>query len=73
MLNQFQSQAVKRFLTLECSLHSEHQFDAFNVAMEDYFEMEHAEPVPMLNKSQQDAFYQPMHAESSTTTRVHSP
>ena len=74
-IGESRSQAVKRFLSLERSLHSKAQFDDFNAVMAEYFEMGHAEPVPVadLEKQTQDVFYLPMHAvrkESSTTTKI---
>ena len=74
-LGESRSQAVRRFLSLECSLHSKDQFKAFSNVMEEYFQMEHAEPVPTadLEKSQHKVFYWPMHAvrkESSSTTKI---
>ena len=62
-LGESRSQAIRRFLALERSLHSKSQFDPFNAVMEEYFAMGHAEPVPAadLEKSEQDAFYLPMH------------
>ena len=69
------SHAVRRFLSLEHSLHAAGEFETFNSAMLEYFEMKHAEPIPTadLNKSPQNVFYLPMHAvrkESSTTTKL---
>ena len=74
-LGESRSHAVRRFLALERSLHSKSQFDLFNVVMEEYFEMGHAEPVPLadVEKSEQETFYLPMHAvrkESSSTTKI---
>ena len=74
-LGESRSQAVRRFLALECSLRSKNQFDTFHAVMEEYFEMGHAEPIPAaeLEGLQKDVFYLPMHAvrkESSTTTKV---
>ena len=45
------------------------------IMMEEYFEMGHAEPVPLadLEKLEQETFYLPMHAvrkESSSTTKI---
>ncbi len=69
------SQAVRRFLSLERSLHSKDQFPEFAAVMEEYLEMQHAELVPVadLQKSPQEVFYLPMHAvrkEHSTTTKL---
>ena len=74
-LGESRSQAVRRFLSLERSLHSKGQFKAFSDVMEEYFQMGHAETVPIadLENSQHEAFYLPMHAvrkESSSTTKI---
>ena len=74
-LGESRSQAVRRFLSLERSLHSKGEFDAFRNVMEEYFQMDHAEPVPTvdLEKPQHEVFYFPMHSvrkESSTTTKI---
>ena len=52
------SQAVRRFLSLERSLHSKGQFKAFSDVMDEYFLMNHAEPVPTadLEKPHQGAW-----------------
>ena len=69
------TQGVRRFLSLESSLHLKKQFADFDVVMRDYIEKGHAEPFPVadMDKSPQDVFYLPMHAvrkESSTTTKL---
>ena len=74
-LGETRSQAVRRFLSLERSLHSKGQFEDFNAVMTEYFEMGHAEAVPAidLKKPTQEVFYLPMHSvrkESSTTTKL---
>ena len=74
-LGESRSQAVRRFLSLERSLHSKNQFQEFSAVMEEYFEMDHAEPVPAadLKKPPEKVFYLPMHAvrkEHSTTTKI---
>ena len=74
-LGESRTQAVKRFLSLERSLHSKNQFKAFSDVIEEYFEMDHAEPVPTddLQKPSHQVFYLPMHSvykESSTTTKA---
>ena len=63
-LGESRSQAVRRFLSLEQSLHAKEQFDEFDSVMNEYFEIGHAELVPLddLEKSSQDVFYLPMHA-----------
>ena len=74
-LGESRSQAVRRFLSLERSLHSKNEFSAFDNVMQEYFDLCHAEPVPAadLEKPEKDVFYLPMHAvkkESSTTTKI---
>ena len=73
-LGESRSLAVRRFLSLECTLHSKGRFQDLSQVMEEYFEMGHAEAVPKadLDKPCEDVFYLPMHAvvkESSTTTK----
>ena len=75
VLGESRSQAVRRFLSLERSLHAKGQFQELETAMQEYFDMGHAEPVPEtdLHRPQGSVFYLPMHTvrkESSTTTRV---
>ena len=74
-LGESRSQAVRRFLTLERSLYAKGQFQEFSGVVEEYFELNHAEPVPPedLEKPFKDTFYLPMHAvrkEHSTTTKL---
>lgn len=74
-LGESRSQAVRRFLAFERSLHSRGLFPEFKAVIEEYFTMDHAEPVPAvdLEKPPQSVFYLPMHAvrkQSSTTTKV---
>ena len=74
-LGEARPQAVQRFLALECSLYSKGQFREFAKVMNEYFMMDHAEPVPVtdLKKSPNEVFYLPMHAvrkEHSTTTKI---
>ena len=66
--------AVKRFLSLEKSLRSKGQFQEFAKVVQEYFDMGHAEPVPVqqLIKPCEEVFYLPMHGvtkDTSTTTR----
>ena len=56
------SQAVRRFLSFERSLHSKGQFKAFSDVMDEYFQMNHAEPVPTADLEKPQVFYLPMHA-----------
>ena len=74
-LGESRSQAVRRFLSLERSLHLKGQFNDFDAVMKEYFEMGHAELVPAIDLERQtcEVFYLPMHAvrkESSTTTKL---
>ena len=67
--------AVRRFLSVERSLRSKHQFDEFAAVMKEYFDLNHAALVPAidLKKLPNEAFYLPMHAvhkEKSTTTKL---
>ena len=75
LLGESRSQAVQRFLSLERSLSAKGEFEAFDMVMQEYFNMKHAKPVPKadLDKPQHCVFYLPMHAvkkESSTTTKI---
>ena len=74
-LGESRQQAVRRFLSLERSLHSKQQFSEFSAVMEEYMQMDHAELVPVadLQKPSREVFYMPMHAvrkEHSTTTKI---
>lgn len=74
-LGESHSQAVRRFLSLERSLHAKNHFDQFNEVMREYFDLGHAESVPPedLEVPTSEVFYLPMHAvhkQSSTTTKI---
>ena len=74
-IGESRSQAVRRFLSLERSLNSKAQFREVNTVMQDYFDLGHAEPVPVedLSRDPSKVFYLPMHAvykDSSSTTKV---
>lgn len=74
-LGESRSQAVRQFMSLERSLHLKNQFQEFSAVVEEYFEMDHAELVPVvdLQKLPDKVFYLPMHAvrkEHSTTTKL---
>ena len=74
-LGESRSSAVRRFLSLERSLHRKGKFEQFAQVVDEYFTQEHAELVPLkdLDKPCEDVFYLPMHAvtkESSTTTQL---
>ena len=75
LLGESRSHAVRRFLSLERALRSKGEFEDFDAVIREYFELQHAEPVPTpdLDKPQHRVFYLPMHAvkkESSTTTKI---
>ena len=72
LIGESRTQAVSRFIFLERSLHSKNQFQEFSDVIEEYFEMQHAEPVVDLQKSCNQVFYLPVQVvrkEQSTTTK----
>ena len=74
-LGESRPQAVRRFHSLERSLYAKGQFQEFAIVMNEYFELKHAEPVPLadLRRPSSETFYLPMHTvhkEQSTTTKV---
>jgi hypothetical protein len=74
-LGESRSHALRRFLSLERSLHYKGQFEKFGEVIQEYFDLGHAEIVPTedLTKPPSEVFYLPMHAvhkESSTTTKI---
>ena len=74
-LGESRTQAVRRFVSLERSLHSRNQFEEFSSVVEEYFDLGHAEKVPQsdLEKPPNETFYLPMHAvrkDSSSTTKL---
>ena len=74
-LGESRSQAVRRFQSLERSLHSKCQFNELSAVMDEYFQQKHAEPIPTsdLEKPVSEVYYLPMHVvrkESSSTTKV---
>ena len=74
-LGESRSHAVRRFLSLERSLHAKGEFEAFDSVIQEYFDLEHAEPVPSMDLEAPPncVFYLPMHAvkkESSSTTKI---
>ena len=74
-LGESRSQAVRRFFSLERSLRFKGQFSEVDSVLGEYFEMGHAEPVPVsaLDKAENEVFYLPVHVVrnvSSTTTKV---
>ena len=75
LLGESRSQAVRRFISFERSLHSKGHFHEFEAVIDEYFQAGHAEQVPEadLGKPTHSVFYLPMHAvrkESSTNTTV---
>ena len=69
-LGESRLQAVRSFHSLERSLYAKGQFQEFATVMNEYFDLEHAEPV-LLQRPPRETFYLPMHAvrkEHSTTT-----
>ena len=74
-IGESRSQAVRRFQSLERSLHYKGQFHELSVVMEEYFEQKHAELVPTsdLAKTVSEVFYLPIQVvrkESSSTTKL---
>ena len=74
-LGETRSMAVRRFLSLERSLHSKGNFHSFDDVINEYFQQSHAEPVPSkdLMKTCKEVFYLPMHAvykDSSSTSKL---
>ena len=63
-IGESRSQAVRRFLNLERSLHNSLQFTNFAEVIEEYLSLGHAEEVPIfdLQKPPEEVFYMPMHA-----------
>ena len=73
-LRKSRSQAVRRFLSLKCSLHSKNEFSAFDNVMQEYFDLCHAEPVAAadLEKPEKDVFYLPMHSVKKESSIYHN-
>ena len=75
ILGESRSQAVRRFLSLERSLHGKNRFSELDDVIQEYFDLQHAEMVPPedLRKPTHEVYYLPIHAvykHSSTTTKV---
>ena len=75
ILGESRSQAVRRFLSLERSLNRKNQFVEFDAVIQEYFKLQHAEPIPPedFQKPMSEVFYLPMHAvykQTSTTTKI---
>ncbi len=73
-LGESHSQAIRRFLSFERSLHSKGLFPEFKSVIDEYFTQGHAELVPVedLDKPVQSVFYMPVYSvtkDSSTTTK----
>ena len=74
-LGESRSQAVRRFLSLERSLHGRGLFQEVNEIMPEYLSLGHAEDVPLTDayKPQSTVYYLPMHVvykSSSSTTKI---
>ena len=74
-LGESRSQAVRRFIGFERSIHSKGLFSDVKAVIDEYFEKGHAELVPSadLEKPPQSVYYLPIHVvvkESSTTSKV---
>ncbi len=74
-IGESRTQAVRRFISLERSLHQKNRFSELDDVIHEYFDLRHAEPVPSgdLYKLPSEVFYLPIHAvykRSSTTTKV---
>ena len=75
LLSESCSLAVRRFLTLEKALWYKGEFEALDAVIQEYFQLKHAEPVPIkdLDKTLNQVYYLPIHAvkkESSSTTKI---
>ena len=75
VLGESRAQAVRHFFSLERILHSRGKFKLLDEVIQEYFELGHAEFVPVadLNKPPSQVFYLPIHAvhkQSSSTTKV---
>ena len=75
-LGESRSVAVKRFITVERSLKANGKAREFADSVMEYFNLDHAEPVPAsdLEKPWENVYYMPMHAvrkASSTTSQLH--
>ena len=74
-LGESRSQAVRRFYSIESSLHAKNQFHEVKEVIDEYFQSGHAETVPAADseKPTREVFYLPIHCvrkESNTTTKV---
>ncbi len=74
-IGESRSQAVRRFLALERSLHHKDKFREVDSVIQEYFKLGHAEAVPIedSDKEPSSVFYLPMHVvykSSSSTTKI---
>lgn len=74
-LGESRSQAVRRFVSFERSIHAKGLFPEIQKVMQEYLDQQHAERVPPedIEKSVDQTFYLPIHVltkDSSTTTKV---
>lgn len=74
-LGKSKAAAIRRYLNNERSLKKRGQWQSFAQAVEDYFDLGHAEVVPAeeLQRPAEEAYYLPMHGvtkEASTTTKL---
>ena len=74
-LGESRSTAVRRFLSMERSLHSRNCFRELDDVIGEYFVLKHAEPVPECDiaKPREEVYYLPIHAvvkSSSSTTKI---
>ena len=72
-LREFRSLGVRRFLSLECSLQSKDKFQGLSNVVKEYFDFNHAEPVPEadLSKPCKDVFYIRMHVVMKARVKHH--
>ena len=74
-IGESRSQAVRRFLALERSLHHKDRFQEVDSVMKEYLDLGHAEIVPIeeMDKDTASVFYMPTHVvykSSSSTTKI---
>ena len=71
-LGESRSQAVKRFISFEKSMHTKGQFSEVEGVMDEYFASKHAERVPQidLEKPPSQAFYLPIHVVRKYNNKV---
>ena len=69
-LGESRSLVIRRFLSLERTLHSRHQFDEVDEVMKEYFKLGHAELVPPEQVSSRGLLLTTVRKETSTTTKL---